>query len=104
MNAEGRLRGLSDPPLDKVGVTEAAQLAEALASVDPTVVICSPFQRAVATARAIGAACGAPVRVHVERCPADVGRSPGPASPKEMSGSRACSRLNTGLMRSWRST
>jgi glucosyl-3-phosphoglycerate phosphatase len=65
MNAEGRLRGLSDPVLDEIGLTEAAQLAEALASKDPTAVISSPLQRAVATAHAIGAACSAPV--HVDR-------------------------------------
>lgn len=63
LNAEGRLRGLSDPPLDDVGRAEVAQLAAALAPKGPAVVICSPLQRAVATAEAIGAACGAPVTV-----------------------------------------
>jgi broad specificity phosphatase PhoE len=56
LNADGRLRGLSDPPLDQVGRAEAARLAEALADCRPTVVITSPLQRAVATAEAIGAA------------------------------------------------
>jgi probable phosphoglycerate mutase len=51
LNAEGRLRGLSDPPLDEVGVAEVARLAEALAPKHPTAVICSPLQRAVATAQ-----------------------------------------------------
>ena len=63
LNAQGRLRGLSDPPLDEVGIAEAARLAEALASKHPTVVICSPLQRAVATAHAIGAASGGVWRV-----------------------------------------
>jgi len=63
LNAEGRLRGLSDPPLDEVGIAEVARLAEALARKHPTAVICSPLQRAVATAQAIGSASGAPVTV-----------------------------------------
>lgn len=56
LNADDRLRGLSDPPLDRVGMAEAARLAPALAAKRPTVVISSPLQRAVATARAIGEA------------------------------------------------
>jgi broad specificity phosphatase PhoE len=65
LNAEGRLRGLSDPPLDQVGIAEVARLAEVLAPNHPTAVICSPLQRAVATAKAIGAASGAPITVDV---------------------------------------
>ena len=42
LNAEGRLRGLSDPPLDEVGVAESARLAEVLASKKPTGVSSSP--------------------------------------------------------------
>jgi len=56
LNADDRLRGRSDPPLDRVGIAEAARLAQALAAKHPTVVISSPLQRAVATARAIGEA------------------------------------------------
>lgn len=63
LNAEGRLRGLSDPPLDEIGRGEAARLGAALADYAPTVVISSPLQRAVATAQAIGAACQVPVVV-----------------------------------------
>jgi broad specificity phosphatase PhoE len=63
LNAEGRLRGLSDPPLDEVGIAEVGRLAEVLASKHPTAVISSPLQRAVATAQAIGSASGAPVTV-----------------------------------------
>ena len=63
LNAEGRLRGLSDPPLDEVGMAEVARLAKVLAPKHPTAVISSPLQRAVATAQAIGAASGAPVTV-----------------------------------------
>jgi broad specificity phosphatase PhoE len=60
LNAEDRLRGLSDPPLDEVGLAEVARLATVLAEQNPTVVISSPLQRAVLTAEMIGAAAGAP--------------------------------------------
>jgi broad specificity phosphatase PhoE len=73
LNAQGRLRGLSDPPLDEVGTAEATRLAEALASKHPTAVICSPLERAVATAQAIGAASGAPVTVDVRLNDRDYG-------------------------------
>ncbi len=63
LNAEGRLRGLSDPPLDEVGMAEVSRLADALAARHPKAVACSPLQRAVATAQAIGAAAGAPVTI-----------------------------------------
>lgn len=49
LNAEGRLHGLSDPPLDDIGLGEVARLAAVLAVEHPTVVVCSPLQRAVAT-------------------------------------------------------
>jgi broad specificity phosphatase PhoE len=50
INVEDRLRGLSDPPLDEVGVAEAARLAELLAAKNRTAVISGPLQRAVTTA------------------------------------------------------
>lgn len=65
LNADGRLRGLSDPPLDDVGREEAKRLGEALATLGPTVVISSPLQRAVSTAATIGAA--ARVRVEIDQ-------------------------------------
>ena len=73
LNAEGRLRGLSDPPLDEVGIAEAARLANALEPKHPTAVICSPLQRAVATAQAVGTASGAPVTVDVRLNDRDYG-------------------------------
>lgn len=63
LNAEGRLRGLSDPPLDEVGIAEVSRLAAALAARHPKAVICSPLRRAVATAQAIGAGAQAPVTI-----------------------------------------
>jgi broad specificity phosphatase PhoE len=46
VNAGGRLRRLSNPPLDSVGEAEAQRLAVVLAAYTPAVVISSPLQRA----------------------------------------------------------
>jgi probable phosphoglycerate mutase len=59
--------------LDDVGVAEAARLAEALTPKHPTVVVCSPLQRAVATAHAIGAACSAQVNIDLRLNDRDYG-------------------------------
>ncbi len=53
LNADGRLRGLSDPPLDQVGLAEVQRLAQVLAAEHPSLVITSPLDRAVATGTAI---------------------------------------------------
>ncbi|MDJ0457968.1 histidine phosphatase family protein [Arthrobacter sp. NQ7] len=58
LNAEGRLRGLADPPLDAAGEAEARRLAEALAAKGSSIVISSPLQRAVHTAAAIAKRAG----------------------------------------------
>lgn len=60
LNAEGRLRGLANPPLDAVGLQEAAALARALAPLGPRRVLTSPLQRAVQTGRAIADAAAIP--------------------------------------------
>lgn len=73
LNAEGRLRGLSDPPLDEVGLAEAARLAQVLAAKKPTTVVCSPLQRAVATAQVIGSAAGVPVSTDIRLNDRDYG-------------------------------
>lgn len=62
-NADGRLRGLSNPPLDDVGIAEVTRLATELATRHPTLVLSSPLQRAVSTAQAIAAAAGVEARV-----------------------------------------
>lgn len=77
LNAEGRLRGLSDPPLDEVGAAEVARLAAVLAVRHPTVVVSSPLQRAVATAQAIGTAAGVPLRVDIRLNDRDYGPQTG---------------------------
>ncbi|WP_025157738.1 histidine phosphatase family protein [Leifsonia aquatica] len=58
LNAEGRLRGLADPPLDAIGHTEARAVAEALASRGLVAVRCSPLNRAATTARIIAERSG----------------------------------------------
>jgi broad specificity phosphatase PhoE len=63
LNAEGRLRGLSNPPLDETGVAEARHLARVFAGIGPSVVVSSPLERAVHTARLIAEAAGAAHRV-----------------------------------------
>lgn len=52
------MRGLSEPPLDEVGIAEAQKLAEAPANRQRATVISSPLQRAVATAQSIADAAG----------------------------------------------
>lgn len=73
LNAEGRLRGLSDPPLDEVGQAEVARLANALAARHLGAVVCSPLQRAVATAQAIAVAADVPVAVDTRLVDRDYG-------------------------------
>lgn len=61
LNAEGRLRGLANPPLDETGIAEARAVAEALAKYGIVEVRCSPLDRAVTTAQIIAARCGCTV-------------------------------------------
>lgn len=61
LNAEDRLRGLANPPLDEVGEAEVGALALYLQSKDVAAVFCSPLDRAVATAEAIAEAAGVEV-------------------------------------------
>ncbi|MFP3466874.1 histidine phosphatase family protein [Leifsonia sp. SIMBA_070] len=58
LNAEGRLRGLANPPLDEVGQAEAAALGLYLQNKGVVSVFSSPLTRAVTTARAIADAVG----------------------------------------------
>lgn len=60
LNAEGRLRGLADPPLDEVGDAEACRLATEMSRRGVTVVISSPLTRAWQTAHVVALAAGVP--------------------------------------------
>ena len=58
LNAAGQLRGLADPELDDIGLQQARATAEALRGRRLSVVVSSPLQRAVKTARLIADANG----------------------------------------------
>lgn len=63
LNAEGRLRGLANPPLDDIGIAEATRLGHALASTQITLVLSSPLDRAATTARIVADTVGVEHRV-----------------------------------------
>jgi broad specificity phosphatase PhoE len=63
LNAAGRLRGRSDPPLDEVGRAEAARLAGLFAETKLDAVLASPLQRAVQTATPLAARTKAPLQL-----------------------------------------
>lgn len=62
-NAENRIQGSADPPLDEVGREQACQLAERLQKSKNAMVAVytSPLQRAQQTAQILGDALGVPV-------------------------------------------
>jgi len=60
-NAEHRIQGHADPPLDGVGREQARRLAERLREALPVVLYTSPLQRARETAEIVGQALGVPV-------------------------------------------
>ncbi len=64
-NAEQRIQGQTDIPLDATGHWQAAQLAQALADEPLAAVYSSDLQRAVATATPLCAATGAPLHTDV---------------------------------------
>jgi broad specificity phosphatase PhoE len=63
LNADGRLRGLLDPPLDSVGHAQVNALAAAFAHLPtkPTRVVAGPLRRTHDTAIAIALSCSAAV-------------------------------------------
>ncbi len=63
LNADGRLRGRLNPPLDELGVAEAWAAAGRLARSRVVRIVSSPLTRARETARAVAAATGVPLEV-----------------------------------------
>lgn len=57
-NVGGRFQGQLDPPLDEVGVAQAARSAAVLAEMRPCVLVSSDLQRARSTAAALASAAG----------------------------------------------
>jgi probable phosphoglycerate mutase len=60
-NAERRIQGLADPPLNEAGREQARQLAERLRQDRPVALYTSPLRRARGTAEIIGRTLGVPV-------------------------------------------
>jgi ribonuclease H / adenosylcobalamin/alpha-ribazole phosphatase len=63
LTAQKRYAGVTDPPLDDTGLTQAAAAAKRLASADLDAIVSSPLLRARRTAEEVAAACGLPVEV-----------------------------------------
>jgi probable phosphoglycerate mutase len=61
-NAEQRIQGQLDVPLDDTGRWQAERLAQALAGEDLAAIYSSDLQRALATAQALATATGLPVQ------------------------------------------
>jgi len=57
-NAQRRFQGQLDPPLDEVGVAQAAAVAPVLAALEPVALLCSDLQRARDTAAPLAAMTG----------------------------------------------
>jgi len=77
-NAEGRLLGRADPPLDATGVAQAEALAAAAGDwPGPVRVVSSPLRRCTETAAAIAAAVGATVEVDERWIELDYGQLEG---------------------------
>ena len=62
-NADGRIQGQLDVPLDELGVAQAEALGTVFASSPPAVVVSSDLARAAATARAVCEHVGLPLRL-----------------------------------------
>lgn len=62
-NAQGRVQGWADVPLDEVGREQARRLAERLRGDHPDLILCSPLWRAYETAQILAAAWKVPVEV-----------------------------------------
>jgi broad specificity phosphatase PhoE len=73
-NAERRMQGRLDPPLDEAGQAQAAEVAPAVATFDPVVLISSDLTRALQTALAVGEAAGLEPRKEPRLRETDVGR------------------------------
>jgi glucosyl-3-phosphoglycerate phosphatase len=73
-NAERRMQGRLDPPLDEIGQAQAQAVAPLVAGFDPTVLLCSDQARALQTALAVGEATGLEPRKEPRLREADVGQ------------------------------
>lgn len=74
LNAQGRLRGLADPPLDRIGEQQASAAATVLSVLSVHVVVSSPLRRAQRTAAVIAEIAGAPLAVDARLTDRDYGQ------------------------------
>lgn len=74
LNADGRLRGHLDPPLDEVGLREAAAVAAEFSESRIVKILSSPLLRAVQTAGAIAEVAGVAVTAAHDLIDRDYGR------------------------------
>ncbi len=74
LNAQGRFRGLEDPPLDEMGLAEARWASARLAGAGLAIVYASPLQRALGTARIVAGLAGTPVEIARDLVDLDYGR------------------------------
>ncbi len=83
-NAERRVQGVADPPLDDVGEEQARMLAERLRQeqADLVALYSSPLQRAYRTAEIIGAALQVPVEIDERLAEHDAGHLTGLTWPE----------------------
>ncbi|WP_312030201.1 histidine phosphatase family protein [Actinomycetospora sp. TBRC 11914] len=73
-NAERRMQGRLDPPLDGTGLAHAQAVAPVVAGFAPTVLLCSDQSRALQTALAVAEATGLEPRKEPRLREADVGQ------------------------------
>jgi glucosyl-3-phosphoglycerate phosphatase len=62
-NADGRVQGQADVPLNQIGHRQAAEAARLLVRLRPTAIVSSDLRRAADTAAALAALTGLPVHV-----------------------------------------
>jgi 2,3-bisphosphoglycerate-dependent phosphoglycerate mutase/probable phosphoglycerate mutase len=72
-NAERRMQGRLDPPLDETGQAQAVEVAPVVAGFRPVALVCSDQARALQTAIAVGQACGLEPRKESRLRETDVG-------------------------------
>jgi broad specificity phosphatase PhoE len=73
-NAERRMQGRLDPPLDGTGMAQAQAVAPLVAGFEPSILVCSDQSRALQTALAVGEATGLEPRKEPRLRETDVGR------------------------------
>ena len=83
MNLDGKIRGWSNPPLDKHGITMAKEIGQKLKKAPIDVIVSSDLKRAHLTARIVSKLIKKPIKeVSKEYRPWDVGKLTGKESEK----------------------